>query len=405
VEFSRLFNGTPEDWVETVERYEDLFAAVQAREGAISMDLSEIMENKEPREWTADERAEVADFMLASQGLVREIRSMAARGAPVYPLDLAKGMLVELPHLAKLRSCARLLRHDAIVKAMQGNKAEAVEDIIAGMKLGDALAPEPVLVSQLVRIAVYRIMYQVLQDCFDGADLSPELTRRLMMQIAQADNHGAFADALAGQGYTGLRAFSDIGRGSLTYRAVLAMGGGNAGTWEFIGQRLFARLCSSPLGKPLRNLDEASYADIMSLIARAAELPYYKAAQQRYAVQEKFAILPRARAVTRMQTPYLAHTYHNQARHEAMLDLAQLGLLIEQYKAKNGSLPATIDDIASELGGSVPVDPFTGGPYRYRPSGDTFLLYSVGRNLSDDGGKHDYDFTGGDIVWRGKKER
>jgi hypothetical protein len=110
---------------------------------SIDKELSEILYQKELEEWTAEEKSQVAEFMLANQDIVREIRSMAARGAPVYPLDLAKGLQVELPHLARVRSCARLLRQDAIVKAMQGNKAEAVEDMIAGMRLGDALRPNP----------------------------------------------------------------------------------------------------------------------------------------------------------------------------------------------------------------------------------------------------------------------
>jgi hypothetical protein len=55
--------------------------------------------------------------------------------------------------------------------------------------------------------------------------------------------------------------------------------------------------------------------------------------------------------------------------------------------------------VAADLGGEVPVDPFTGQPYVYIPKENTFLLYSLGRNQQDDGGCHDY--LEGDIVWRG----
>jgi hypothetical protein len=45
------------------------------------------------------------------------------------------------------------------------------------------------------------------------------------------------------------------------------------------------------------------------------------------------------------------------------------------------------------------IDPFTGAPYHYSSSGNGFELYSVGRDLTDDGGRN--DLRDGDIVWRG----
>jgi hypothetical protein len=112
--------------------------------------------------------------------------------------------------------------------------------------------------------------------------------------------------------------------------------------------------------------------------------------------------LPGTMTYSRQLLPALARACQAQARHEAMLDLIQIGILLEQYKARTGSFPDTLDAIAADLGGSVPVDPFSGKSYRYRPLGTTFLLYSVGANRLDDGGTH--DFREGDIVWRGRKK-
>ncbi len=395
LEFSDLFQGMPKDWVETVDGYDRLFAKVGSLVNCAWNEFGETYD-KSPEERTADENAKVADLIMENQDIVREIRSMAARGAPVRALDLRKGFAVELPHLTRLRSWARLLRQDAIVKAMQGNKAEAVEDIIAGMKLGDALAPEPILRSQLVRRGIYNIMYQAVQDCFDGGDLSPELIRELLDHMAQADNHQAFADAMAGEAYMGLDAFSDIRSGKV---GILDMFyGQGTSTGQVVGERVALLLYRGPL----MNMDEASYADIMSRCASAAELPYHEAEPLVKAIENDVELLPRARLLSKVLVPALARACEAQARHETMLDLAQLGLLIEQYKAKNGLFPGTLDDIGPELGGSLPVDPYTGGRYHYRPSADTFLLYSVGRNLRDDGGRH--DLGDGDIVWRGKEE-
>jgi len=63
--------------------------------------------------------------------------------------------------------------------------------------------------------------------------------------------------------------------------------------------------------------------------------------------------------------------------------------------------PEQLDAVAPALGREIPVDPFTGLPYRYEISGDGFQLYSAGVNLQDNGGRH--DFHEGDIVWRGSQ--
>jgi len=49
-------------------------------------------------------------------------------------------------------------------------------------------------------------------------------------------------------------------------------------------------------------------------------------------------------------------------------DLAQIARHVDLFWARRGALPASLDDLAGELGlGRLPVDPETGGPYGYRP--------------------------------------
>ena len=76
-----------------------------------------------------------------------------------------------------------------------------------------------------------------------------------------------------------------------------------------------------------------------------------------------------------------------------------LGIVIESRRADTGVCPASLTDVEPMLPEGLPLDPFTGNPYVYRLTGDSFLLYSLGRNRRDDGGVHDR--REGDIVWRG----
>jgi hypothetical protein len=87
---------------------------------------------------------------------------------------------------------------------------------------------------------------------------------------------------------------------------------------------------------------------------------------------------------------------------EAMLALARVGLAIENHRDRTGAWPATMEPLAAEFPDGIPLDPFTRKPFKYRADVGKFTLYSVGTNLTDDGGRH--DLRDGDIVWRGVNE-
>lgn len=373
-----VYKPFPADAKDIVEGYDRLFERMQPLVDVFETQAG-VNLGDAPNKWTDGDKAKIAKFLATNEDLLSEMRRMAQRGAPVYPLDFSQGFAMLLPHLARSRQCSRVLRASAVLKGTKGDYAGAVEDIIAGMKLGDALAREPILISQLVRIAIYGIMGSAVENSFDGSDLSPELTRRLMTQLAQADHRDDFAGTFTGEMYFGLKAFADI-------RAGIPTGLG----------------AESDFGPP-QEADEKAYVEILSRIGSAARLPYYEAATEVSQIQSDVENMPQTLSYSRQLLPALGRACEAQARHEAIIDLMQIGLLVEQYKGRNGSYPDTLDEIASSLGGSVPVDPFSGKGYRYRPLGSTFVLYSISHNRLDDGGTHDY--MKGDIVWRGEAKK
>lgn len=150
-------------------------------------------------------------------------------------------------------------------------------------------------------------------------------------------------------------------------------------------------------------MDEEVYANSMAQIEDASRRTYYEGRPLMEQIERDVQDLPRTRVFSRVLLPGLMRTIESQARNELTLDLMQLGLSLEQYHDRNGTYPATLDAIASSVGGRLPVDPYTGQSYRYEPSSGSFLLYSLGRNLVDDGGVQDY--RTGDIVWRGQERK
>jgi len=95
------------------------------------------------------------------------------------------------------------------------------------------------------------------------------------------------------------------------------------------------------------------------------------------------------------------------AQGQVWIDETRIACALERYRLAHNVYPQSLDALAPAYIAEVPHDIITGEPYHYqlRPDG-TFLLYSVGWNQVDDGGKVVYkpdgkvvDYQQGDWAW------
>jgi hypothetical protein len=284
----------------------------------------------------------------------------------------------------------RLLRADALVRGHEGNYGEAVEDIVSGFKLSAVVKDEPILISQLVRIAMGGICWDAAQSALPPEGIPAELARRLVEYAGRCDYRESFANSFSGEGLMGLEQFDQVREGRSAEQST-----GTTSTMD----NLFLSVYGSVFARPWLNMDEETYAETIGRMGEISRLPYYEALPQMKEIDTQIEELPRTRVLSQILLPALTRAIEAQARVEAEIDLMQIGISVEQYHASTGNYPATLDALSPSLGGSVPVDPFTGEAYHYQLSAGSFLLYSVGSNLTDDGGR--FDFRKGDIVWRG----
>ncbi|KKK93223.1 hypothetical protein LCGC14_2695040, partial [marine sediment metagenome] len=81
-------------------------------------------------------------------------------------------------------------------------------------------------------------------------------------------------------------------------------------------------------------------------------------------------------------------------------DLTKLAVALAAYKAEKAGYPKTLAELRATYGKEIPGDRFSGKPLVYRRTGTGYVLYSVGSNGEDDGGKEDEDGDTDDIVVR-----
>ena len=371
--------------------------------------------------WTDRDMCILGEFMAENSELLEEIRSLAQRGELLYVVDSpwegpAEGPLHVLQTLARplldgpyspgwwdrpswnrrtVTQMAVLLRLEAMLRARAGDTTRVLENCLAVAALSETLAAEPLLNSQIARVLLITLLFEDMAPSLLPGQVTPEQVRSLIQATAGLCHREAFADALATQTMSTIASMRKEHEGDVYVLGDLNYSPGINAVTDI--------LYRSPAGNAVLSADRRKFAAVMERFVEAAQEPYYEVHHEIWAMRAEVNELSFLRRYTRSSVPTFPSVLQAYASTEAMVDLMRIGLLLETHYAESGSYPDSLDAIAQDLGGSVPVDPFTGQPYVYIPGEHTFTLYSVGANRHDNGGSHEY--FGGDIVWRGTRPR
>lgn len=157
-------------------------------------------------------------------------------------------------------------------------------------------------------------------------------------------------------------------------------------------------LYESPLGRAMVDRDIATYLDLQARIRDAVLMPYPEGRPIAEAIDHEVSAMDdESLYLVRRSNIRAAECIERVARETARLELPQLGILIERYYADHHTFPELLATIAGRLPNGLPSDPFTDKDYVYRTTPDTFILYSLGPNQTDDNANPTNDL---DIVWR-----
>jgi hypothetical protein len=71
----------------------------------------------------------------------------------------------------------------------------------------------------------------------------------------------------------------------------------------------------------------------------------------------------------------------------ARVDVAATALAVERYRLARKEFPEMLVQLVPAYMAAVPPDPFDGAPLRYKRTDRGFVVYSVGEDGRDDGGR------------------
>jgi hypothetical protein len=307
-----------------------------------------------------------------------------------FDLDYTAGPAMVTPHLAKLRHLARLFSSKALLNAHNGLPDKAAESVGSIFGLARALDEEPLLISNLVGIAISGIGLDALERIEREAPLSDPARREVLKHLAQLDARGPVTRGLVAE------------RGAVHgYVQALIREG------RIPGMGVDPDLQRAMASNPHMIVEEnARFLREMTKAIEASRMPSWKALRKFKLIEMRLGSLSPEEAPLSAQlfSPVCA-THVRGVRLTACRDAAVIGLSCELYKSRHGKYPDKLGRLAPEFLDKLPPDPFTGRPFVYRRKGEGdgagFIVYSVGDNLKDDGGVEKRSWDKNDIAWEG----
>lgn len=319
---------------------------------------------------------------------------------------------VLLPHLAVLKGCVRILTLRAGAELTLGQTESAVNDLELAFYLTDAIRPEPVLISQLVRGAAAQLTLQPVWEGLADRHWSDAQLQHLERRLQQFDFLADARFALRGERAFGNgifvyvrnhpRGYGDLGMAEAGNESESSMMGLLATLmprgWFYLEQlnynRLFTQWIEPGLDVPSRRVNPQTLAENEAAIGKS--------------LSPGLALLTQHRILSAMLLPALTRACQRFAYVQTMVDEAALACALERYRLANGRYPDSLAELAPKFVEKLPHDVITGEPLKYRRAdNDRFVLYSVGWNGKDDGGatavsgrsKTSRDLTEGDWAW------
>lgn len=301
-----------------------------------------------------------------------------------YTIDLGSGASVSLTHLAAIRTLARAQSYEVWLAAMEDRPADAIATIKAMGPLAESLREEPLLISQLVRIAVHGIMTSAVEQALNRTEFTDgqlvELRQFLSTVLPPLSEHSMIAQGLVGE-----RTFSSI-------------------------QPDMEMLQDYGVNRSIATLPHYLFALDRTVTLRAyAAMDQNKENRPTPLLHEIEESMNPQFVLPKIVLPALDRSREAEFRCRMMHDIAATACAVERYRLSIGSLPATLDALVPTFIDAIPVDPFRDDlgavSYRTREDGG-YALYTWARNRKDDGGiprdpkkKEGNDWNNGDWIF------
>lgn len=376
--------------------YKEVFRRIVTREGNRQLDILATVPEKDSVEQMWDPQWKTAS-LTSEQGKVLnspsywadakraaayfadlrpKIELAVAKPACRFPIHWEQGYDCKLPHFAQLRNVERLLVGQASLQARDGQQEQALKTLNLAFKVANKTCDDPILIAVLVKCAMVKLANNALLGALRRRPMNADEAVAWNAVLQDTDYGRQYVQAMKGERALSIWGFDCVMRGG--FGDVLKAIGADQVPNRFESKAIvfFAR--------PVLYADGlASLGYLRKQIAVAAQ-PYGTGAQTR--LDREIAKFPPYAVVSRCVMPVFSQIRARIDETRASTAITQIVLAAQQYKNRTGSYPTSIRELKAKTGWKLPDDPFSGSDFIYKPSGRGFVVYSIGRDMRDDGG-------------------
>jgi hypothetical protein len=369
-----------------------------------------------------------ADLSLNHESL-ELLRQIIERPAFDFKLRYQEGDMLRLPHLAPMKRASEFLAAATICYLHRGDTASAVKNTRAMLALVKGTQKEPIVISQLTRIAMSQlaltVAWELLQspNSTDGELVALQHDWMDLEFIQAAENALSMEPALSEATLNNLRSsnspisvikgpYRDNGRAT-----------GRSGDWLAdtlwrVSWSYTDELCALRTQQALIDGARQIHTNGFFKDALLEKERKLKAAGSGMAGNNWNRLWdkidepiidgpPNLREFLSVSLWSDRHFLNDVMTVEVAKQMAITAVALKRYQLRNGNYPPTLKALVPQFLPAVPRDPVDGNPLRYQQSGKTFMLYSIGEDGRDNGGDPTIAgsvlgldwLKGRDIVW------
>jgi hypothetical protein len=349
--------------------------------------LEQSFQELEPQRQLSREQIEALRTELKrAEPAVTQARKIADLPQGRYPITYSPDWISTLlPYTQDARLIANMLGYDVLLQAQDGDADGALASCRAILNDARSVGNEPMIISQLVRIACRTVAVNKAERVLAQGEPSDEALRQFQQLLEKEESEPLMLIAMRGEraGADTLLEAIQTGKLKVTGRDIGMIEGlgGNQQDGSAGAQAAFLRL------PPFITGQRAAMLRYQTRAVEAAKLP----PEQQPAAFQQLEVAARSEPIlVRLLAPAVGKMSEAYRRSRAQLRCAIVATAAERYRRAKGQWPTTLAAL-KDAGfiQEVPNDLYDGKPLRMRRLDDGLVIYSVGPDGQDNGGHLD----------------